>query len=60
MQRVSVPSGPTPPTPTASNTSFLSTRPSPPCPPGFYEGAVFTGEQAAETVGALLRQEKQR
>ncbi|PRW57779.1 Amine oxidase [flavin-containing] [Chlorella sorokiniana] len=28
--------------------------------PGFYEGAVFTGEEAAKTVGALLRTERQQ
>ncbi len=26
--------------------------------PGFYEGAIFTGDQAASTVGALLKGSK--
>ena len=29
-----------------------------PTGPGFYEGAVYTGEEAAKTVGGLLRREK--
>ncbi len=36
---------------------FLPCLPFSPPFPGFYEGAIYTGEEAAKMVGALLRKE---